>query len=695
MVSYDINKIMEEIKRDEHYLRVISKSINELDLLEGQGIYERLLDLTKENNLMRAYSWTLHNNGWIYHDLGEFDKAIKIHEEAYDVFKANNDVEGITYTLNALSANFSIQQMYDKAIEYGILGIEIGEKVGDYFIVNVIKGNIALVYMETGEFDKAKELINQVRRLPHIGDKSNEIVTLVNLAYCEHETDNYNEALSHLKDAEELALKYDTKLYPHILDQMARVYTKEKKYSIAKEYFKKSVDLSIEGDLKLYLYEALIYWSILDIEEGKPKEAIEKLLKILEYKGDITSPKLIKVIYKNLNIAYRDLRDFEKAYYYLYQYNELEIKALIRAKDESIRILDRKTAEEEEKVYKLLYDQTEAIYKLGQRITANLNNEEMYNIIAEEIKNLIKYDIVNIGIVKDDLIEYELSLELNEKVQVNSIYLNEDCLSTFAIKNNQEILINDFDKEGYKYVNDVEKYLQASDIWQESSIDLQAQSMIFVPIVVGEKVIGVISIQKYEKNSYSLKDVTTIRILSTYIAIALENTRLYNEIQYNANYDALTKMLNRRAVLKELEKSYENVKKYGFNNYVVMLDIDNFKKINDTYGHSIGDEVLKFVSNIIKRTIGENDVVGRYGGEEFIIMINENNEFLQVAENIRKNVESFKLEVEESLIVSVTISIGITKIVPNKFNLNKCISIADKALYAAKNTGKNKVVVIQ
>ena len=124
-----------------------------------------------------------------------------------------------------------------------------------------------------------------------------------------------------------------------------------------------------------------------------------------------------------------------------------------------------------------------------------------------------------------------------------------------------------------------------------------------------------------------------------------------------------------------------------------MVDIDNFKKINDVYGHVAGDKVIIEVANAIKNSIGENDIVGRYGGEEFIIIVKENNNnLINIIERIRRNIESLYIKIDNSNVINVTASIGVKRFDMNNRTLEENIALADKSLYEAKTSGKNKVV---
>jgi len=162
--------------------------------------------------------------------------------------------------------------------------------------------------------------------------------------------------------------------------------------------------------------------------------------------------------------------------------------------------------------------------------------------------------------------------------------------------------------------------------------------------------------------------------------------KLIFNIKNEIYMDPLTKVLNRRF----LENYKDDIVK--FYSHLLIVDIDHFKKINDTYGHQIGDKVLQNVSRIIKKLLREKDLVIRYGGEEFIIAINVSSDDLaiKIAERIRKTIESTPIIINDDKI-RITVSIGVTKIDPKK-SFEDIFSVADQALYEAKKAGRNKVV---
>mgnify|MGYP005992231837 FL=1 len=157
------------------------------------------------------------------------------------------------------------------------------------------------------------------------------------------------------------------------------------------------------------------------------------------------------------------------------------------------------------------------------------------------------------------------------------------------------------------------------------------------------------------------------------------------ELEKLASTDFLTGINNRRNFFKLSSEKFENNTK---NIYAVMIDIDNFKDINDKYGHNIGDEVLKLTTKTINDNLNDDDVFGRLGGEEFAIVYeNCDKSHLEKIEKIRRDVENIQYED-----VAFTISLGVAKKEDFDRNIDALLSRADKALYDAKGSGRNKLI---
>jgi diguanylate cyclase (GGDEF)-like protein len=171
--------------------------------------------------------------------------------------------------------------------------------------------------------------------------------------------------------------------------------------------------------------------------------------------------------------------------------------------------------------------------------------------------------------------------------------------------------------------------------------------------------------------------------------------QLEAELQRLARFDELTRVYNRRYVLSRLTQELLRARRYGSPLCVLLLDLDHFKHVNDTYGHIVGDEVLATVASILRHTIRATDIPGRYGGEEFCIVLTETD--LEggggVAERLRRRIAAEEFPAANDRVFRVTCSIGVAQFGTHTEDVMTFLDCADRALYQAKTSGRNRVVL--
>ena len=204
------------------------------------------------------------------------------------------------------------------------------------------------------------------------------------------------------------------------------------------------------------------------------------------------------------------------------------------------------------------------------------------------------------------------------------------------------------------------------------------------------KVLGTFAIYHKKPASPNSGDIERISFAANLAAIAIENRNARKELEHRAYSDYLTGLANRRYFIEQAELELSRHNRYSTELSLIMLDIDFFKKINDTYGHNVGDLVLQKIAEVSRTILRDVDIIGRIGGEEFAILLPETNieDSIKVAERLRTEISnaSVFLEKEE---VKFTSSFGV--VAANKSNIDKLLIKADKALYKAKESGRNRV----
>jgi two-component system cell cycle response regulator len=184
-----------------------------------------------------------------------------------------------------------------------------------------------------------------------------------------------------------------------------------------------------------------------------------------------------------------------------------------------------------------------------------------------------------------------------------------------------------------------------------------------------------------------------------FVLARFENERkraeLEAELQRLARYDDLTGVYNRRYLLDRLAQEMLRARRYGSPLSISMLDLDHFKQVNDTYGHIMGDTVLATVASILRQAIRATDILGRYGGEEFCIVLTETNieGGRLVAERLRQRIAAEEFPVADGGAFYITCSIGLAQFGPHIQDVMAFLDLADRALYKAKASGRNRVVL--
>jgi len=218
------------------------------------------------------------------------------------------------------------------------------------------------------------------------------------------------------------------------------------------------------------------------------------------------------------------------------------------------------------------------------------------------------------------------------------------------------------------------------------------RSWLGVPLTSRDEIIGMLALDSSEKRYFSPYHARLVSAFANQVAVAIENARLFEEIQHLATTDDLTGIHNRRYLFEMGQREVERALRYQHPLSAIMLDIDHFKQINDTYGHAVGDEVLQAITGRISRNMREIDLLGRYGGEEFSILLPETglDEAIALAERLRLLVEEKQIATSEE-VFNINISLGVAQLNGNCQTLEALMDRADTALYRAKQKGRNRV----
>lgn len=348
----------------------------------------------------------------------------------------------------------------------------------------------------------------------------------------------------------------------------------------------------------------------------------------------------------------------------------------------------------------LMAERLKVLYQAAHAISASLDMDELCDAIHRTVEKVMPcddfvidgYDAKTNEIVPIYAIEYPRKRVTTEK------YFADHGMAGRIVHTQASILFNsigEMETSGIDFV-----------MFGTSQHD-EIQSILAVPMILHGKVVGMISAQSYKENAYTNDDQYLLQLLASHAAIAIENSRLFTTIQYLADTDPLTGILTRRKFFELTEREFNLTKRYKKPLSVIMLDVDEFKKFNDRFGHQVGDMVLKLVASQCKSSLRDVDIVGRLGGEEFSVALPGTNleQAIQVATRLCRLVEEANLEEAEHLFevttgeriekdaVKVTVSVGVATFDESCKNVDMLMDHADRAMYTVKNMGRNKINV--
>ena len=387
---------------------------------------------------------------------------------------------------------------------------------------------------------------------------------------------------------------------------------------------------------------------------------------------------------------YKKNKDFKNSLVYLEKYLKAENEIYNNNNKQLIAKLNVEHGEKELKLYKLLHDKTELLSTMGEKIISNLNIDNIFMIINDEINKIIKTDYY--GLYTYDKETQEITLrtvadgvyEVKEHIKLDDY----SAFSAYCIKNKKSIVIDNLTKEYKKFVRNIS--------FENVNVEYPL-SCIYVPLIINGEVIGVMTVQNLKENSYDINDVNSLKIIANYASIAIKNAIEYKKMEQIANYDSLTGFLTKREIIREGNNVRTEFIKTRKSFCILMLDLDNFKNVNDTYGHIAGDQVIKMVTQSISKLIRTTDYIGRYGGDEFLLVcpnITQKNA-LKIADRIRTVIENTNFITEKGDKINITLSIGLYEFDTSDLSFIEGVNLADLTLYRVKNSCKNRVMCFQ
>lgn len=348
-------------------------------------------------------------------------------------------------------------------------------------------------------------------------------------------------------------------------------------------------------------------------------------------------------------------------------------------------------------------ERSQSLYRIMVECNLNLHLIDVLNHIYESFREHLPYDRISLALLENGNTKLKLHWARAEydPLTINagqSIALADDSLQ--ALLNNNEI----------QMISDLSEYLErhAQSKFAQTIIKEGIHACVICPLAANGKSIGFIFFSSRKKINYNRSHKDLLLQIASQLSVVIEKTQLYRgaklnkqliaqkkSLQQRVTHDALTGLLNRSAIFDILHKQILRAKRGGYGVAVIMIDIDYFKSINDTYGHMAGDAVLGEIADRLTQSARAHEYIGRYGGEEFLAIISPYDQAsaTKVAERFRQAIADAPIQADQSSI-PVTISIGVAAgATEATLDADLLLRHADEALYAAKRKGRNRVEI--
>jgi diguanylate cyclase (GGDEF)-like protein len=325
----------------------------------------------------------------------------------------------------------------------------------------------------------------------------------------------------------------------------------------------------------------------------------------------------------------------------------------------------------------------ERITPLARQINC-LDMGRIADLCVQYIPTLVNVRLVSIYVLDDNnyilhLLQHNHSYAINRIVSLSQTPVP---LMSLAVRSKELVLIEDLDTHQKPIIR------RSQRLYADK---YQTRGCAIVPLICQDRVVGVLNLADKIGGPFDTEDIALIELFGQLVGASIGNIKLFEEMERQATTDGLTGLVNHRTFYDLLEKELIRSRRYGGHISLIMVDIDNLKRINDTYGHRAGDKVIQDIGSRITHCVRQIDVAARYGGDEFaVILPNTCIDDAVIAANRMVEVVSRSPALWEKEAIELSISVGVGEYDAHT-NPDDMTSRSDKALYSAKQSGKNTV----
>ena len=645
-----------------------------IDALVQANEAHRLAQETQEPDLIIRSCRVL---GYLYSQLGKYDNALmhlldairRINETGINVMEGIYPIE--IYLYNNVAVIYSNVGKTQDALSSFLKAYEMAKELGGSMLSTTLN-NVAEMHLILGDSQAAlrynRMALDEVNRLNLGPGDQHQCYNNFGLIYARMGL--YTKALENFRQAISIAARSGSKSMQIVSAMdLSRLYLLMDNSAMALEVISTALPLAQEIQANVLLRDIHLLLSDICERTADYKKALEHYKTHMNLSQEVFAKETEQRIgyYEAEFRAQQAIKDAE-----IYRLINIELRKNSQALEESHRNIT-------------------AISQIGRELTSTLNIEEILQTLYESVQTLMEANVFGIAFYDEEtkVVEYKLMLEEGERIPLSQKKLGDRGTYTERCVFNRVAVVEN------EVPTDASRLLGAQK-------ERPVRSLIYCPLQFAEKIIGVMTVQSYSPNAYTEQHVNTLMALANYVAIALNNSQksealrdAARNLEQLSKLDPLTGLYNRRHIIEKMEEERLRFLRYDTSFSLIILDIDYFKRVNDTYGHDCGDYVLVQVANKMRQLLRQQDCLARWGGEEFLILMPETDAdgARALAERLRQSIHDMGLDYN-GIYLHVTVTLGICQYV-HELSIDEIIMRADRALYRGKKRGRDCVVIYE
>lgn len=598
---------------------------------------------------------------------------------------------------------------YPNAFRCYVQSLAIARETNDLYYSFIVPANIADGYLDMGDVDSALVYLEESQKLvtPKAREhcQSGYVYLLATLGKAYRQKGDLDKALEYIRASQmNEPQEYSVLLHGTALLNLGNVYLERRELPQAMEQFEQLARVGGENNHPLLKAHACLGIGRVLLAQGYTAQAIASFEQAIALSEENGYQLILFQCQREVSNAHQTLGDWEKAYRHHQAYHNLWVKVYDADADRRLKTL--------EMMYRLEASQREADIarqksaalqseleqrQLAQELAQQRLNElealrtTMQDIFTElDLPNLL-LKVVNraVGLlnagdgelallnIEQDNLEVRATVPARPGPGISRIFISPETIHSRAAEIRPSV-IEDYD---------------AWEFRNPAFPSTPGHSLLFAPLLKGDQLFGVLSLGVDKRlRQFTSDDLMLLELFAQQVALAIENARLFSGVQFLATTDPLTGIANRRTFFENTRTVLEQMRRFREPVALLILDIDTFKNVNDTYGHKVGDRTLETVARYFRSNLRKGDLCGRIGGEEFGILLpgTDEDQAIRIAERFRKGIEDLNIHIGRKSL-SVTVSIGAAASVGEPIQLDELFELADHAMYNAKKAGRNRV----